>query len=136
MRTHYKIESRVGFAAACCLLLALVLVPVKASAEKTYLAGKILDIKTVDRPFPLYLPNGKTAKARIGILHQYIIQSGDLLYIGLCDDKKFKACGTEWKVNDAVRFRVKKHLMFIRRNSGKELELQFGGTVDKSVLHK
>ena len=54
--------------------------------------------------------------------YQFEIQLGDVVYVGYCQTRDYKA---EWHVGDEVQFRTKKDKMYLKRPNGKEFGLEF-----------
>ena len=54
--------------------------------------------------------------------YQFEIQQGEVVYIGYCQNRDYKA---EWHVGDDVQFRTKKNKLYLKRPNGKEFRLEF-----------
>jgi len=108
---------------ATLLLLGAFAWPLTAhAAPKTYLAGKLLSIQSPEVVFPLPLPSGQTLPLPMHLSYRFEIQQGDVVYIGYCQKRDYKA---EWHVGDDVRFRTRKDKMYLKRPNGKEFALEF-----------
>lgn len=54
--------------------------------------------------------------------YEFEIHQGDVLYIGVCQKRDYKA---EWRVRDDVHFRLQKDKIYLKRPNGKEFQLDF-----------
>jgi hypothetical protein len=87
---------------ATLLLVAAFAWPLTAhAAPKTYLAGKLISIQSPEVDFPLPLPSGQTLPLPMHLSYQFEIQLGDVVYVGYCLTRDYKA---EWHVGDEVQF--------------------------------
>jgi hypothetical protein len=108
---------------ATLLLVAAFAWPLTAhAAPKTYLAGKLLSIQSPEVDSPLPLPSGQTLLLPMHLSYQFEIQLGDVVYVGYCQTREYKA---EWHVGDEMQFRTKKDKMYLKRPNGKEFGLEF-----------
>jgi hypothetical protein len=108
---------------ATLLLVAAFAWPLTAhAAPKTYLAGKLLSIQSPEVDSPLPLPSGQTLLLPMHFSYQFEIQLGDVVYVGYCQTREYKA---EWHVGDEMQFRTKKDKMYLKRPNGKEFGLEF-----------
>jgi hypothetical protein len=90
--------------------------------DKTYQTGKLISIESPETPVALPLPSGQTLDVPVHVLYKFEIQVGDLWYVGSCLKKEYKA---QWRVRDAVQFRLNKDKMYLRRPKRGELVLEF-----------
>jgi len=54
------------------------------------------------------------------LFYKFEIQQADVLYVGLCQRKDYRA---EWRVADDIQFRLKKDKIYLRRQEKGELAL-------------
>lgn len=108
---------------ATLLLVAAFAWPFTAHAgPKTYLAGKLVSIQSPEVDFPLPLASGQNLLLPMHLSYQFEIQLEDVVYVGYCQTREYKA---EWHVGDEVQFRRKKDKMYLKRPNGKEFGLEF-----------
>ena len=92
------------------------------AAPKTYLTGTLLSIVSPESSVPLPLPSGQILPVPIHLRYQFEIQLADVVYVGYCQTRDYKA---EWQVGKEVQFRMKKDKIYLKRANGKEFALQF-----------
>lgn len=106
------------------VLVILLLFRTTYGSEKTYGTGKLLSINSPEVPFtiPPLTPNGPTTTLPMHLYYEFEIQQGDVVYMGYCDRRDYKA---EWLVGDDVQFRLQKDKLILKRPNGKEFKLTF-----------
>jgi hypothetical protein len=105
------------------LVLALHSAPIYGS-EKTYEDGKLVSVNSpeVSLTIPPLVPSGPTVTFPLHLSYHFGVQQGDVVYICYCQKRDYKA---EWRVGDAVQFRLQRDKMYLKRPNGKEFKLEF-----------
>jgi hypothetical protein len=104
------------------------------AGEKTYQIGKLVSIESPETPVslpvptlirpqnspPMQFPPGQAISVPVHLFYKFEIQQADVLYVGLCQRKDYRA---EWRVADDIQFRLKKDKIYLRRQKKGELAL-------------
>ena len=92
------------------------------AGEKTYQTGKLVSIESPETPIslPVQFPPGQAVSVPMHLFYKFEIQQADVLYVGLCQRKDYRA---EWRVADDIQFRLKKDKIYLRRQEKGELAL-------------
>ena len=104
------------------LLFIFLLFSTTYASEKVYETGKLLSVKSPEVPFtmPPLTPKGPATTVPMHPYYEFEIQQGDVVYMGYCDRRDYKA---EWRVGDDVQFRLQKDKLILKRPNGKEFKL-------------
>jgi predicted metalloprotease len=97
------------------------------AGEHSYQTGTLqkIDIKDVTSAFSIPTTTGQNVSMLLplGINYQFQIKSDTVVYVANCLSKNKKNYGSEWVVNDPVKFRVEKDKFFLKKPDKGELRL-------------
>ena len=91
------------------------------AGRKIYHTGILVSVEQPTTPLPL--PSGQTVGIPVDVLHQFVIEESDVLYIGSCLEKDYPK--PKWQTGETVQFRREKDKMYLKKPRRGELELHF-----------